>query len=277
MNKQDKIKKVMREFKNGKLKTPNGEVVTDKKQALAIAMSESDDYAEKADLIEDISISSLSHAEDVIKSIGSEELFEKAVYADTAENRKLGRVGQDDLSDITGKKSPGLKSDTEVRKAVDEMGISDAYRELFDDDLEKAVHQDGDIHPKHPDWVWVSSAAKGKGDWRKLNGRIHKKHSDTQASNKKQENNNKTNHPQGGTKSNQSAWGKLSENVSVELGKQIVRQNLQRETAVKNWVSSVLKTAADEGVNEVKKSTKDEKKQSSTTPVATTDKSTPKK
>lgn len=66
--------------------------------------------------------------------------------------------------------------------------------------LEKA-HQDGDIHPKHPDWVWVSSASGGKGDWRKLNGRIHKKHSDTQASNKKQENNNKTNHPQGGTKS----------------------------------------------------------------------------
>lgn len=41
MNKQDKIKKVMREFKDGKLKTPNGEVVTDKKQVLAIAMSES--------------------------------------------------------------------------------------------------------------------------------------------------------------------------------------------------------------------------------------------
>ena len=95
MNKQDKIKKVMREFKDGKLKTPNGEVVTNKKQALAIAMSESEDYAEKADLIEDISIGSLSDAEDVIKGIGSEELFEKAVYADTAENRKLGRVGQE--------------------------------------------------------------------------------------------------------------------------------------------------------------------------------------
>ena len=97
MNKQDKIKKVMREFKDGKLKTPNGEIVTDKKQALAIAMSESEDYAEKADLIEDISIGSLSDAEDVIKGIGSEELFEKArsgTYADTAENRKLGRVGQ---------------------------------------------------------------------------------------------------------------------------------------------------------------------------------------
>lgn len=286
MNKQDKIKKVMREFKDGKLKTPNGEVVTDKKQALAIAMSESEDYAEKADLIEDISISSLSHAEDVIKSIGSEELFEKAVYADTAENRKLGRVGQEyhrgkgtkkedkktnknswgyeikpeysnHMSKIISKKfgkyldgeddsmefvdsywksvangadekalqnslkhaihdrvSPGskdaddafkeamanikhyekesqkhykIKSNTEVKKAVDdEMGISDAHRELFGDDLEKA-HQDGDMHPNGK-WVWVSSANGGKGDWRTLNGRAHKKHADTQASNKFLEN-----------------------------------------------------------------------------------------
>lgn len=290
MNKQDKIKKVMREFKNGKLKTPNGEVVTDKKQALAIAMSESEDYAEKADLIEDISISSLSHAEDVIKSIGSEELFEKAVYADTAENRKLGRVGQEyhrgkgkkeekksdkknsntnswgyeikplytktaakqvskqfakyldgeddsmefigsywksvangadekDLQDglkhaIHDRVSPGskdaisafkeaiadikhfedesqkfynIKKKTEVKKAIDdEMGISDAYHELFGDDLEKA-HQDGDMHPNGK-WVWVSSANGGKGDWRTLNGRTHKKHSETQASNKFLEN-----------------------------------------------------------------------------------------
>ena len=286
MNKQDKIKKVMREFKDGKLKTPNGEVVTDKKQALAIAMSESEDYAEKADLIEDISISSLSHAEDVIKSIGSEELFEKAVYADTAENRKLGRVGQEyhrgkgtkkedkktnknswgyeikpeysnHMSKIISKKfgkyldgeddsmefvdsywksvangadekalqnslkhaihdrvSPGskdaddafkeamanikhyekesqkhykIKSNAEVKKAVDdEMGISDAHRELFGDDLEKA-HQDGDMHPNGK-WVWVSSANGGKGDWRTLNGRTHKKHAETQASNKFLEN-----------------------------------------------------------------------------------------
>ena len=46
------------------LKTLNGEVVTDKKQALAIAMSESEDYAEKADLIEDISIGSLSNTKE---------------------------------------------------------------------------------------------------------------------------------------------------------------------------------------------------------------------
>ena len=39
MNKQDKIKKVMREFNDGKLKTPNSEVVTDKNQALAVLLT----------------------------------------------------------------------------------------------------------------------------------------------------------------------------------------------------------------------------------------------
>ena len=39
MNKQDKIKKVMREFKDDKLKTHNGEVVTDKNQTLAVLLT----------------------------------------------------------------------------------------------------------------------------------------------------------------------------------------------------------------------------------------------
>ena len=39
MNKQDKIKKVISEFKDGKLKTHNGEVVTDKNQALAVLLT----------------------------------------------------------------------------------------------------------------------------------------------------------------------------------------------------------------------------------------------
>ena len=39
MTKQYKIKKVMREFKDGKLKTHNGEVVTDKNQALAVLLT----------------------------------------------------------------------------------------------------------------------------------------------------------------------------------------------------------------------------------------------
>lgn len=45
---------------------------------------------------------------------------------------------------------------------------------ISEEDIEKA-HKDGDLHPNGK-WVWVSSAAGGKGDWRTLNGRTHKKH-----------------------------------------------------------------------------------------------------
>ena len=45
---------------------------------------------------------------------------------------------------------------------------------MSEEDIEKA-HKDGDLHPNGK-WVWVSSAAGGKGDWRTLNGRTHKKH-----------------------------------------------------------------------------------------------------
>ena len=41
MSKMDKkVKKVMKEYKSGKLKSGSGKTVTDKKQAVAIAMSE---------------------------------------------------------------------------------------------------------------------------------------------------------------------------------------------------------------------------------------------
>lgn len=55
-------------------------------------------------LIQDIEINSVKEAEEILKSAGTEDLFEKA-------------------------------------------------------------HQDGDLHPTRP-WIWVSSANKGKGDWR---------------------------------------------------------------------------------------------------------------
>lgn len=65
-------------------------------------------------LIDEIKIDTLQEAQEILKGIGSEELFEKA-------------------------------------------------------------HKDGDMHPNGK-WVWVSSANKGKGDWRTLNGRTHKNH-----------------------------------------------------------------------------------------------------
>lgn len=82
MTKQDKIKKVMKEFKNGTLKTPDGKVVKDRKQALAIAMSESEGYTEKADLIGQINIDSTADALDILKSAGEEDIFEKAKHQD---------------------------------------------------------------------------------------------------------------------------------------------------------------------------------------------------
>jgi hypothetical protein len=39
---QDKVHKVMREYKAGKLKSSSGEKVASRKQAVAIAMSEAD-------------------------------------------------------------------------------------------------------------------------------------------------------------------------------------------------------------------------------------------
>lgn len=82
MNKKEKIGKVMKEFKDGTLKTSAGKKVKSRKQAIAIAMSESEGYAEKADLISQINIDSLQEAEDILKAAGEEELFEKAKHQD---------------------------------------------------------------------------------------------------------------------------------------------------------------------------------------------------
>lgn len=67
---------------------------------------------------------------------------------------------------------------------IDEIKIkslSDAQEILkaagTEDIFEKA-HKDGDLHPNGK-WVWVSSANGGRGDWRTLNGRTHKKHQAT--------------------------------------------------------------------------------------------------
>jgi hypothetical protein len=51
------------------------------------------------------------------------------------------------------------------------QAVAENIKKAFDEDIEKS-HQDGDIHPKHPDWVWVSSANRGKGDWRTIKGTV---------------------------------------------------------------------------------------------------------
>ena len=72
---QKKVEKVMREFKKGKLKSSDGKTVTDRAQAVAIALSE-------AGLNKSIEID--------IKKGGKKTGF----YKNTSENRKKGRVSQ---------------------------------------------------------------------------------------------------------------------------------------------------------------------------------------
>lgn len=61
-----------------------------------------------------------------------------------------------------------IKSLSEAQEILKAAGTEEIL------DFEKA-HKDGDLHPNGK-WVWVSSANGGKGDWRTLNGRTHKKH-----------------------------------------------------------------------------------------------------
>nr|DAM87883.1 MAG TPA: hypothetical protein [Caudoviricetes sp.] len=61
-----------------------------------------------------------------------------------------------------------IKSLSDAQEILKSAGTEDIL------DFEKA-HKDGDLHPNGK-YVWVSSANGGRGDWRTLNGRIHKKH-----------------------------------------------------------------------------------------------------
>lgn len=61
-----------------------------------------------------------------------------------------------------------IKSLSDAQEILKAAGTEDIL------DFEKA-HKDGDLHPNGK-YVWVSSANGGRGDWRTLNGRIHKKH-----------------------------------------------------------------------------------------------------
>lgn len=76
--------------------------------------------------------------------------------------------------DIFKSVTPDFLSNEKMADLVP-LSKAEQVEALSDGEFEKA-HNDGDIHPNHPDWVWVSSANKGRGDWRKINGRAHKAH-----------------------------------------------------------------------------------------------------
>jgi len=61
--KEEKIRKVMKEFKEGTLKSSSGELVTDRKQAIAIAISEADNIEKSDDADTDSSEESIEKAQ----------------------------------------------------------------------------------------------------------------------------------------------------------------------------------------------------------------------
>lgn len=96
---KEKIRKVMEEFKNGTLKTPDGKVVADQKQAIAIAISESKkvNKSEQDDLSTFLEPFLKAYKDGIISETALSNVIKARTgkYADTAENRRLKRVGQE--------------------------------------------------------------------------------------------------------------------------------------------------------------------------------------
>lgn len=77
-------------------------------------------------IINDIDIADVDEAKEILKGIDAEnEFFEKAVYADTPENRKLGRVGQE-----YHKKSRGEKKAEYKKEFKRVSGVADYIAEV---------------------------------------------------------------------------------------------------------------------------------------------------
>ncbi len=133
--KREKVNKVMSEFENGTLKDSNGKVITNKEQALAIAISE-------ADLVK-----------------GFDNIIEKSrsgTYSDTPENKRLKRVGQkygskkaDEPSEPKDNKKEETPSEpqkmtpeelTEQAKNTSVGALESAIKESSDPEVRQAAH-----------------------------------------------------------------------------------------------------------------------------------------
>ena len=126
------------------------------------------------------------------------------------------------------------------------QAVANNIKKAFDEDIEKA-HQDGDIHPKHPDWVWVSSAAGGKGDWRKFGGRAHQKHQASQGGSGSQV-------PSGGKSVKTDTTKKPAKFVPKQTFKNAydmankMNMHLEKNIDIQQFVDILGKTVYDKGV-----------------------------
>ena len=137
--------------------------------------------------------SEIKKTEEIEKTISSEPKSETSVEgqttsADLSEIKELERKWRERKAVAKSKVRTG-----NITEAVDilqkfhsevlKVPGTENLQKLVNSELEplkkniikepKSKHKDGDIHPNGK-WVWVQSAAGGKGDWRTIGGRIHK-------------------------------------------------------------------------------------------------------
>lgn len=129
---------------------------------------------------------SCSGVDDLLSDIKAEiETVRGLLQVDSTAVRNLRRRWREIKADVKGKTNSGRNTEAiavlqsfanEVSKerGTDELlaSIKSELSSIKTDAQKQPKHQDGDIHPNGK-WVWVSSAAGGKGDWRVKGGRIH--------------------------------------------------------------------------------------------------------
>lgn len=164
---KDKLALVMQEFKDGKLMS-NGKKVTDEKQALAIALSESglkkDDNTSLSDQKNKKKEKEESDNEDQVdKSIDNEDDIEKAkrgVYENNHKNRKLGRVGVTYGIKDLAKETDDPEYKKEYNKAYEEL------KKKINDVIDKKyfIHLDVPAKTTNSKYLYVASLRKTEGE-----------------------------------------------------------------------------------------------------------------
>ncbi|MBO7712493.1 MAG: DUF2213 domain-containing protein [Methanobrevibacter sp.] len=125
MSKEDKIGVVMKEFKEGELKSGSGEKVTDPKQAIAIALSEADKIAKDKEIPEKQDEPEKA-GDEVALNKGEKKMADEVKKAPAEE--KVEEVKEEKVTEDACKKAedkevkPACDEKEDKRKLIDEIG-----------------------------------------------------------------------------------------------------------------------------------------------------------
>lgn len=124
ISKEDKVGIVMKEFKEGELKSGSGEKVTDPKQAIAIALSEADKVAKDKEIPEKQDEPEKAGDDKALEK-GEEEMTEevkKALAEEKVEEAKKEEVVEDACGKAKDKDVKACDKSVDKRALIDEIG-----------------------------------------------------------------------------------------------------------------------------------------------------------